>query len=48
MYRKSVSKFLALDLKIVGVFPSCIKVLSFRFYMRFCDQKRFEFKIPRV
>ena len=31
---KSVSKFLALNLKVVGVSPSCIRFLSFRYHIK--------------
>ena len=45
MYLKSVSKFLALNFKIVGVSPSCMKFLSFRYQMKALPEQNLIFEI---
>ena len=45
MYLKIVSKFLAPNFKIVGVSPSCIKVLSFRYQMKALPEQNLIFEI---
>ena len=45
MYLKSVSKFLALNFKIVGVSPSCIRFLSFGYQMKALLEQNLIFEI---
>ena len=45
MYLKSVSKFLTLNFTILGVSPSCIRLLSLRYQMKALPEQNLIFEI---